>query len=86
MKKIIVALSFALSLFVTACGSNADTSTDMPDSGYQPRTDATNPNPVTTDALPGGAVGVDSINNGHTNTAGVFNSASNKKQDSVERK
>jgi len=84
MKKVIIASGFVLSLFFAACGNN-NTSTNMPDSGYEPRTDTTNSAPVTTDSLPRGAVGVDSINNGHTNIAGVPDSANNKK-DSAGKK
>jgi len=80
MKKTTVALSFVISLIIASCGNGNgnDTTTNMPDSGYEPRTDSINSTPVTTDALPSGAVGVDSINNGHTNTAGVPDSANNK--------
>jgi hypothetical protein len=86
MKKITVALSFVACLFIASCGNN-NTSTNMPDSGYEPRTEPTNSAPVTTDSLPRGAVGVDSINNGQTNTAGagVADSANNKK-DSAGKK
>lgn len=52
MKKITAVLSLAAGILICSCGNNADTSTDMPDSGYQPRTDTTNANPVTTDAVP----------------------------------
>ena len=87
MKKITIALTFVVSLIVASCGNGNgnNTTTNMPDSGYEPRTDTTNPNPVTTDALPPGAVGEDSINMGHTNTAGVPDSANNKK-DSAGKK
>ena len=85
MKKTIVALCLAASLFICACNGNNNTATNMPDSGYEPRTDTTNSNPVTTDALPPGAVRADSIYNGHTNTAGVPDSANNKK-DSLGKK
>jgi len=87
MKKTTVALSIACSLFIAACGNSntSDTTTDMPDSGYEPRTDTTAGTVVTTDSLPRGAVGVDSINMGHTNTVGVPDSA-NKKQDSAGKK
>lgn len=83
MKKATVVLSLAACVFICSCKNNSDTTTNMPDSGYEPRTDTTNPNPVTTDALPRGAVGVDSINMGHTNTAGVPDSADDNKQDSA---
>ena len=85
MKKATVALGFVISLFIAACGNNNDTSTNMPDSGYETRTDTTNTTPVTTDSLPRGAVGVDTITMGQTNTAGVPDSANNKK-DSAEKK
>lgn len=87
MKKTTVAFSLIISLIIASCGngSSNNTTTNMPDSGYQPRTDSTNSAPVTTDSLPRGAVGVDSINNGHTNTAGVPDS-SNKKKDSSGKK
>jgi len=79
-------LGFVLSLFIAACGNNNnDTTTNMPDSGYEPRTDTTNSAPITTDSLPRGAVGVDSINNGHTNTAGVPDSANHKKDSSGKK-
>jgi len=85
MKKITVALSLVACLLIASCKNNNDTTTNMPDSGYEPRTDTTTSAPVTTDALPRGAVGVDSINMGHTNTAGVPDSANNK-QDSAGKK
>jgi hypothetical protein len=84
MKKITVALSFVISLVIAACGNN-NTTTNMPDSGYEPRTDTTNSAPVTTDSLPRGATGVDTISMGQTNTAGVPDSAHNKK-DSAGKK
>ena len=87
MKKITVAIAVVVSLTIASCGNGSgnDTTTNMPDSGYEPRTDTTNPNPVTTDALPAGAVGVDSINNGHTNVAGVPDSANDKKDSAAKK-
>ena len=87
MKKAVVALSFVVSLAIVSCGNSntSDTTTNMPDSGYEPRTEATNPNPVTSDSLPAGAVAEDSINMGHTNVSGVPDSANNKK-DSAGKK
>jgi hypothetical protein len=87
MKKTTVALSLAVSLIITSCGNgnSGDTTTNMPDSGYEPRADTTNSTPVTTDSLPRGAVGVDSINMGHTNTVGVPDSSANKKDSSGKK-
>lgn len=82
MKKITVALSLAISLIIASCGNNGDTSTNMPDSGYEPRTDTTNPDPVTTNTVPPGAVRSDSILNGQTGVTGVIDSADSK-QDSA---
>ena len=89
MKKITVTLSFIVSLLIASCGNgnSNDTTTNMPDSGYEPRTDTTNPNPVTTDALPPGAVRADSIYNGHTGVAGVPDTSNNSnKKDSAGKK
>jgi hypothetical protein len=85
MKKTTVALSLAACFLIASCKNNSDTTTYMPDSGYEPRTDTTAGTVVTTDSLPRGAVGVDSINMGHTITAGVPDSANNK-QDSAGQK
>jgi len=84
MKKSTVALSLVTSLVIAACGNN-NTTTNMPDSGYEPRTDTTNSAPVTTDALPRGATAVDTITMGQTNVAGVPDSAKSKK-DSAGKK
>jgi hypothetical protein len=85
MKKTTFALSLVISLFIAACGNSNDTTTNMPDSGYEPRTDTTNSSPVTTDSLPRGATAVDTITMGQTNTAGVPDSPKNKK-DSARKK
>jgi hypothetical protein len=86
MKKITVALSIVISIVIAACGNNNDTTTNMPDSGYEPRTDTTNSAPITSDSLPRGAVGVDTITMGQTNTAGVPDSANNKKDSAGKKK
>jgi hypothetical protein len=85
MKKTTVALSLVTSLLIAACGNN-NTTTNMPDSGYEPRTDTTNNAPVTTDSLPRGATAVDTITMGQTNTAGVPDSAHHNKKDSAGKK
>lgn len=87
MKKTTVILSLALSLFIGACGnSNTDTTTEMPDSGYKPRTDTVNSAPITTDSMPTGAVRADSIYNGQTGVSGVQDANNSNKKDSAGNK
>jgi hypothetical protein len=87
MKKISYALSLSAVLFLCACNGNSsgDTSTDMPDSGYELRTDTMNNSPITSDAPPRGAVGIDSIHMGQTHVAGATDSTSNQEDSTNKR-
>ncbi len=80
MKRTTVALSLFASILICSCGNSNtdDTTTDMPDSGYEQRSDTTAASVITSDSLPRGAVGVDTITMGRTNTAGVPDSANKK--------
>ena len=84
MKKIMVVLSLSIGFILSSCGGN-NTATNMPDSGYQPRTDSAANTPATTSEAPSGGVAIDSVKNGQFNVSGVSDSAI-KKHDSAGKK
>lgn len=62
-----------LLVMAAACNdTNNDTSTDMPDGGYEERTsDSLGNVPGASTSVPDGAVAIDSVKNGRFNVSGV---------------
>lgn len=82
MKKALSTLITISSLALFAC--NSDTTTQVQDSGYQPRSDSA-VTPSSIDEKPTGGVGIDSIKNGQVNTNGATIPDTTKKADTIKK-